>query len=74
MDILLKAKYTRLCIVAFTEVSQTRAGNIQGARDNLRKIKYGQINPNTDMAWQFISSKNKIRSSQVVSYLRGYSC
>ena len=27
-------------ICAITEVSQTRAGNIQGARDDLKKITY----------------------------------
>jgi thioglycine synthase len=54
---------------AITEVSQTRAANIQGARDDLRKIKYGQNNSNTDRAWQFMPSKNKIKFSQVGSYV-----
>ena len=29
---------------AITEVSQTRAANIQGARDDLRRIKYNDEN------------------------------
>lgn len=53
---------------AITEVSQTRAANIQGARDDLRKIKYGQDNSDDKRAWQFMPSKNKIKFSQVRSY------
>jgi ribosomal protein S12 methylthiotransferase accessory factor len=53
---------------AITEVSQTRAANIQGARDDLRKIKYGHDNSDDKRAWQFTPSKNKIQFSQVRSY------
>ena len=53
---------------AITEVSQTRAANIQGARDDLRKIKYGHNNSDDKRAWQFMPSKNKIQFSQVRSY------
>lgn len=53
---------------AITEVSQTRAANIQGARDDLRKIKYGHDNSDDKRAWQFRPSKNKIQFSQVRSY------
>ncbi|HEX2558260.1 MAG TPA: YcaO-like family protein, partial [Nitrososphaera sp.] len=42
---------------AITEVSQTRAANIQGARDDLRKIKYGESNTDDRRAWQFMPSK-----------------
>jgi thioglycine synthase len=54
---------------AITELSQTRAGNIQGARDDLHKIEYGQDNSNSGRAWQFMPSKNKIQFSQVTSYV-----
>ena len=50
---------------AITEVSQTRAANIQGARDDLRKIKYGEQNTDDQRAWQFMKSTKKIRFSQV---------
>jgi thioglycine synthase len=53
---------------AITEVSQTRAANIQGARDDLRKIKYGYDNSDDKRAWQFTPSKNNIQFSQVRSY------
>jgi ribosomal protein S12 methylthiotransferase accessory factor len=45
---------------AITEVSQTRAANIQGARDDLRKIQYGQTNSDDKFSWQFIPSKETI--------------
>lgn len=50
---------------AITEVSQTRAANIQGARDDLRKIKYGEQNTDDQRAWQFMPSTRKIRFSEV---------
>jgi ribosomal protein S12 methylthiotransferase accessory factor len=56
---------------AITEVSQSRAANIQGARDDLRKIKYGHDNSDDKRAWQFTPSKNKIQFSQVRSYFNG---
>src|SRR6185503_6274388 len=46
---------------AITEVSQTRAANIQGARDDLRKIKYGEQNMDDQRAWQFMPSKKTIK-------------
>ncbi len=54
---------------AITEVSQTRAANIQGARDDLRKIRYGQENSDDKRAWQFMTSKRKIKFSGIRSYL-----
>jgi ribosomal protein S12 methylthiotransferase accessory factor YcaO len=54
---------------AITEVSQTRAANIQGARDDLRKINYGQDNTDDKRAWQFMQSKNTIKFSEVKTYL-----
>jgi ribosomal protein S12 methylthiotransferase accessory factor YcaO len=53
---------------AITEVSQTRAANIQGARDDLRKIKYGENNTDDKRAWQFMPSKNKINFSEVKTF------
>ena len=45
---------------AITEVSQTRAANIQGARDDLRKISYGNSNSDEKKTWQFMKSKYSI--------------
>ena len=53
---------------AITEVSQTRAANIQGARDDLRKIKYGEQNTDDRRAWQFMQSTKKIRFSNVQTF------
>jgi thioglycine synthase len=41
-------------IRAITEVSQTRAVNIQGARDDLRKIYYGENDEIYKRKWQFM--------------------
>jgi ribosomal protein S12 methylthiotransferase accessory factor len=53
---------------AITEVSQTRAANIQGARDDLRKIKYSETNAEDKRAWQFMPSKNRIKFSEVKTF------
>lgn len=53
---------------AITEVSQTRAANIQGARDDLRKIKYGEQNTDDRRAWQFMPSTRKIKFPQVQTF------
>ena len=53
---------------AITEVSQTRAANIQGARDDLRKIKYGEQNTDDRRAWQFMQSTRKIKFSDVQTF------
>jgi ribosomal protein S12 methylthiotransferase accessory factor YcaO len=53
---------------AITEVSQTRAANIQGARDDLRKIRYGENNTDDKRAWQFMPSTKKVKFSQVRTY------
>jgi ribosomal protein S12 methylthiotransferase accessory factor len=53
---------------AITEVAQTRAANIQGARDDLRKIRYGENNTDDKRAWQFMQSTRKIRFSDVKTY------
>ncbi|HEY7228481.1 MAG TPA: YcaO-like family protein [Nitrososphaeraceae archaeon] len=54
---------------AITEVSQTRAANIQGARDDLRKISYGNSNSDEKKTWQFMKSKNSIQFSEIKSYI-----
>ncbi|MDQ3807169.1 MAG: YcaO-like family protein [Thermoproteota archaeon] len=56
---------------AITEVSQTRAANIQGARDDLRKIKYSDENTDDRRAWQFMPSIKKIKFSEVQTFLNG---
>jgi thioglycine synthase len=53
---------------AITEVSQTRAANIQGARDDLRKIRYGENNTDDKRAWQFISSDEKVSYNKITSF------
>jgi thioglycine synthase len=54
---------------AITEVSQTRAANIQGARDDLRKIHYNENNTDDKNAWQFMASKKTINFSDIITYL-----
>ena len=53
---------------AITEVSQTRAANIQGARDDLRKIRYGQENSDDKFSWQFIPSTDRIDFKKIISW------
>lgn len=54
---------------AITEVSQTRAANIQGARDDLRKISYGNSNSDEKKTWQFMKSKNTIQFLDIKSFI-----
>jgi ribosomal protein S12 methylthiotransferase accessory factor len=53
---------------AITEVSQTRAANIQGARDDLRKIRYGESNTDDRRAWQFMASTNRRKFSDIQTF------
>jgi ribosomal protein S12 methylthiotransferase accessory factor YcaO len=53
---------------AITEVSQTRAANIQGARDDLRKIKYSNENTDDRRAWQFMPSTKTIKFSEARTF------
>src|SRR6185436_20402039 len=53
---------------AITEVSQTRAANIQGARDDLRKIRYGEQNTDDRRAWQFMKSARKQKFTEVKTF------
>ena len=65
---------------AITEASQTRAVNIQGARDDLKKIKYKENDEIYKRKWQFMpassslskeknSNKNIINFSEIKSHL-----
>jgi ribosomal protein S12 methylthiotransferase accessory factor len=54
---------------AITEVSQSRAANIQGARDDLRKIPYGENNTDDQRSWQFMKSRDMIRFSDIKSFI-----
>ncbi|MCS7140921.1 MAG: YcaO-like family protein [Candidatus Nitrosocaldus sp.] len=47
-------------IRAITEVSQTRAANIQGARDDLRRMNYEMGNTAENKAWQFMHSNRSV--------------
>jgi ribosomal protein S12 methylthiotransferase accessory factor len=53
---------------AITEVSQTRAANIQGARDDLRKIRYGESNTDDRRAWQFMVSTHRRKFSDIQTF------
>lgn len=50
---------------AITEVSQSRAANIQGSRDDLRKMKYDPDDSDENRSWQFMTSSNKKDFSEV---------
>ena len=52
-------------IRAITEMSQTRAANIQGARDDLKKIRYQQNDDIIKRKWQFIpASLSPLRTQE----------
>jgi len=66
---------SRIALIrAITEVSQTRASNIQGAREDLKKIKYLQEDNLINRKWQFMSCKNfkhhnrNVRFSNIRTY------
>ncbi|MDF0680261.1 MAG: YcaO-like family protein [Candidatus Nitrosocosmicus sp.] len=54
---------------AVTEVSQSRAANIQGSRDDLRKMKYDPENSDENRSWQFIKSKEKKSFSDIHTFV-----
>lgn len=67
-------------IRAITELSQTRAVNIQGARDDLKKIQYKENDEIQKRKWQFMpalssstgqtgSSKKIIEFSEITTYV-----
>jgi ribosomal protein S12 methylthiotransferase accessory factor len=50
---------SRIALIrAIAELSQTRAANIQGARDDLRKIQYKENDEIYKRKWQFIPAKS----------------
>ncbi|WP_148687391.1 YcaO-like family protein [Candidatus Nitrosocosmicus hydrocola] len=53
---------------AITEVSQSRAANIQGSRDDLRKMKYDPQNSDENRSWQFMVSSKKKAFTEVKSF------
>jgi len=55
-------------IRAVTEVAQTRAANIQGARDDLRRMRYDVSKSAEHRAWQFMHSSRKIDYSSIPTY------
>lgn len=64
---------------AITELSQTRAGNIQGARDDLRKIQYKENDEIHKRKWEFMpttkspgktNNKTSILFSDIESYVQ----
>lgn len=52
---------------AITEVSQSRAANIQGSRDDLRKMKYDPYDSDEKRTWQFMTSSVKRDFSEIGS-------
>ena len=60
---------SRIALIrSITEVSQSRAANIQGSRDDLRKIKYNLDDSDDKRSWQFIKSTKQIKFSEVRSF------
>jgi ribosomal protein S12 methylthiotransferase accessory factor YcaO len=60
---------SRIAIIrAITEVSQSRAANIQGSRDDLRKMKYDPDDSDDKRSWQFIESAKNIKFSEIKTY------
>lgn len=60
---------------AITEVSQTRVGNIQGSRDDLKKVKYQSADNIVERKWQFIPAQgdfNKVHNILKLSQIRTY--
>jgi ribosomal protein S12 methylthiotransferase accessory factor YcaO len=56
-------------IRAITELSQTRAGNIQGARDDLKKIQYKQNDEIYKRKWQFMTTSSRTNKNNNKSLL-----
>jgi len=57
---------SRIALIrAITELSQTRAVNIQGARDDLKKIKYKQNDEIYKRKWQFIPASSSFSEKNI---------
>jgi len=52
---------------AITEVAQSRAANIQGSRDDLRKMKYDPEDSDENRSWQFMKAGYEREFSEVPS-------
>jgi thioglycine synthase len=69
---------SRIALIrAITELSQTRAVNIQGARDDLKKIQYKDKDEIYKRKWQFIASSStqtnnnkNIAFSEIKTYIK----
>jgi ribosomal protein S12 methylthiotransferase accessory factor len=64
-------------IRAITELSQTRAANIQGARDDFKKIQYKENDDIYKRKWQFMSASSSLtgknnRTSIMFSEIKTY--
>ena len=64
-------------IRAITELSQTRAANIQGARDDLKKIMYKENDEIYKRKWQFMpasasSTNNFVKKSILFSEIKSF--
>ena len=55
-------------IRAITEVSQTRAANIQGARDDLKKIEYKENDKIFKRKWQFMPSSSQQKNKSMINF------
>jgi ribosomal protein S12 methylthiotransferase accessory factor YcaO len=55
-------------IRAITEVSQTRAANIQGARDDLKKIMHKENDNIFKRKWQFMPSKRQHKINNIINF------
>ena len=60
---------SRIALIrSITEVSQSRAANIQGSRDDLRKMKYDMNDSDDKRSWQFMKSTKNIKFSDIKSF------
>jgi ribosomal protein S12 methylthiotransferase accessory factor YcaO len=60
---------SRIALIrAITEVSQSRAANIQGSRDDLRKMKYDFGDSDDKRSWQFMKSTKNMKFSDIESF------
>jgi thioglycine synthase len=60
---------SRIALIrAITEVSQSRAANIQGSRDDLRKMKYDFEDSDDKRSWQFMKSTKNMKFSDIESF------
>ncbi|HXT83658.1 MAG TPA: YcaO-like family protein, partial [Verrucomicrobiae bacterium] len=60
---------SRIALIrAITEVAQSRAANIQGSRDDLRKMKYDFEDSDDKRSWQFMKSTFNVKFSEIKSF------